>query len=307
MKSIFKRSVQRLALLTSVSVSAVLVSAAHAAVFVSVTVAPPLLPVYAQPPIPAEGYIWTPGHWAWNPDLGDYYWVQGAWVLPPYTGALWTPGYWVWRGAAYHWCPGYWGRTVGYYGGINYGYGYFGSGYEGGYWHHGSFMYNRSVNNIHINNITNVYNAPVTGAGMPSATNRASFSGGTGGQRDAYIGHNRAIAGAPHVSLPSGSPVAVQHEQNFGHINHSERTSGTWSGTSSNTRGPGYSNAVAVTSDFRPRDTYAMQASGNPARWPGGTPYHTHMTYSGHSVQTGNLPLRGAGGRAHGNHGSRHR
>ena len=27
---------------------------------------PPPLPVYEQPPCPVEGYIWTPGYWAWG-------------------------------------------------------------------------------------------------------------------------------------------------------------------------------------------------------------------------------------------------
>ena len=38
---------------------------ASAALFVSVQIAPPALPVYVQPPLPAPGYIWTPGYWAY--------------------------------------------------------------------------------------------------------------------------------------------------------------------------------------------------------------------------------------------------
>ena len=49
---------------------------------IAVDIAPPPLPVYDQPPIPAPGYIWTPGYWAWDDDTG-YYWVPGTWVLPP--------------------------------------------------------------------------------------------------------------------------------------------------------------------------------------------------------------------------------
>ena len=63
---------------------------ANAGVFLSVTVAPPALPVYVQPPLPAPGYIWTPGYWAYG-DAG-YYWVPGVWVSPPRAGVLWTPG-----------------------------------------------------------------------------------------------------------------------------------------------------------------------------------------------------------------------
>lgn len=48
---------------------------AHAGVFVSVNFAPPVLPVYVQPPLPAAGYIWTPGYWAYG--AAGYYWVPG--------------------------------------------------------------------------------------------------------------------------------------------------------------------------------------------------------------------------------------
>ena len=88
---------------------------------VSVNVAPPPLPVYEQPIIPGDGYVWAPGYWAWGPD--GYYWVPGTWVTPPELGLLWTPGYWAWDDGAYFWHAGYWGHR-GFYGGINYGYGY---------------------------------------------------------------------------------------------------------------------------------------------------------------------------------------
>src|ERR1017187_10551898 len=113
-------------------------TAAHARVFVSVGIAPPAIPIYAQPISPGYGYIWTPGYWAWGED--GYYWVDGAWVYPPYAGALWTPGYWGWADTGYDWYPGYWGLNVGYYGGINYGFGYFGTGFYGGFWEGGRFF-----------------------------------------------------------------------------------------------------------------------------------------------------------------------
>ncbi len=70
------------------------------------------------------GYLWTPGYWAWSDDIQDYYWVPGTWVLAPQPGYLWTPGYWGGEGAVFLWHAGYWGPQVGFYGGINYGYGY---------------------------------------------------------------------------------------------------------------------------------------------------------------------------------------
>ncbi len=138
---------------------------------------PPALPDYDQPPPPADGYIWTPGYWAWGPS--GYYWVPGAWVEPPYMGALWTPGYWGFYGGRYGFYPGHWGRHIGFYGGINYGFGYVGLGYEGGYWNSGRFFYNRVYNHIderHVHNVYN-YNAGYRARGVP----RASFNGGQRG------------------------------------------------------------------------------------------------------------------------------
>src|ERR1035438_5436209 len=63
---------------------------AQVGINISVNLAPPELPVYEQPAIPAEGYLWTPGYWAWSGDYQGYYWVPGTWVLVPQPGFLWT-------------------------------------------------------------------------------------------------------------------------------------------------------------------------------------------------------------------------
>jgi hypothetical protein len=120
--------------------AAVLVTASapsFAGTFVSVTVAPPPLRVYAQPPCPGDGYIFTPGYWAYGP--AGYTWAAGAWVLAPHPGFLWTPGYWGFINDAYLWHGGHWGLRVGYYGGVNYGFGYTGHGFHGGHWEGGHF------------------------------------------------------------------------------------------------------------------------------------------------------------------------
>ena len=163
---------------------------------VSITIGPPPLPVYEQPPCPTEGYIWTPGYWAYDYDYGDYYWVPGTWVTVPEVGLLWTPGYWGWGGESFVFYEGYWGPRVGFYGGINYGYGYFGEGYEGGRWDEGRFFYNRSVNNVNITEIHNVYNTTV---------NRVSYNGGNGGIERRPTPQEEAVAHERHVP-----PVAVQ-------------------------------------------------------------------------------------------------
>src|ERR1700720_975280 len=126
---------------------------------VSITIAPPELPVYTQPMAPAEGYLWTPGYWAYGDE--GYFWVPGTWVMAPEPGFLWTPGYWGWHNDSYAWNEGYWGNRVGFYGGVNYGYGYGGSGYEGGYWNHNRFSYNSSVNNFGGEHFRNTYDKRV--------------------------------------------------------------------------------------------------------------------------------------------------
>ncbi len=147
------------------------------------TEAPPPLPDYQQPPAPADGYIWTPGYWAWSP--AGYYWVPGAWVEPPYMGALWTPGYWGFYGGRYLFYPGHWGLHIGFYGGINYGFGYIGLGYEGGYWNGGHFFYNRVYNNLNLRAVHNVYSYRATNRMVANRMNnapRASYRGPGGVQ-----------------------------------------------------------------------------------------------------------------------------
>ncbi len=135
---------------------------AQISVGISVNFGPPALPVYDQPLCPGDGYIWTPGYWAWDNDGDDYYWVPGTWVTAPEVGYLWTPPWWGWENNAFFFHDGYWGPQVGFYGGISYGFGYFGHGYEGGRWQGDHFYYNREVNNINVTNIRNVYNERVT-------------------------------------------------------------------------------------------------------------------------------------------------
>src|SRR5262249_35718224 len=148
---------------------------AQVAVGVSVNFAPPDLPVYEQPPCPGEDYIWTPGYWDWDGD--DYFWVPGTWVLAPEPGFFWTPGYWAWGPSGFFFTAGYWGPVVGFYGGVDYGFGYFGHGYEGGRWERGHFFYNRTVSNVNVTVIHNTYNTTIVNRNVT----RVSYNGGNGG------------------------------------------------------------------------------------------------------------------------------
>jgi len=165
---------------------------------------PPELPVYEQPPIPAPGYVWAPGYWGIGP-VG-YYWVPGTWVLPPTVGLLWTPGYWAWRDGIYVWSAGYWGPHVGFYGGVNYGYGYGGAGYEGGRWDNGVFIYNRTVNNFGNVTITHVYEKAVY---VEPGASRVSFNGGSGGTTVRPTQEEQTAANEHHVAA---IPSQLQHD-----------------------------------------------------------------------------------------------
>ncbi|QAU23798.1 hypothetical protein EO087_07205 [Dyella sp. M7H15-1] len=169
---------------------------------ISINVAPPPLPIYEQPPMPAVGYIWTPGYWAWADD--GYYWVPGTWVLAPFVGALWTPGYWGWSDGVYVFHEGYWGTRVGFYGGINYGYGYTGEGYAGGHWGPGGFYYNQSVNQFGGVHVTNVYHQTVVNH---VTINHISYNGGNGGVAAQPTPEQATYARERHTP-----PVAAQQQ-----------------------------------------------------------------------------------------------
>jgi hypothetical protein len=186
---------------------------------ISITIPPPVLPVYALPPIPGPDYIWAPGYWAYGDD--DYYWVPGTWVLAPEPGLLWTPGYWAWHDGVYGWNAGYWGPHIGYYGGINYGFGYGGHGYDGGHWDHGAFFYNTAVIHVNTTIIRNTYNKIVINN---TTINKVSFNGGQGGTTAKPNSHELEFANEHHVPA---TEIQSQHEHSasgnhalFASVNH---------------------------------------------------------------------------------------
>ncbi len=166
---------------------------------------PPPLPVYDQPECPAPGYIWTPGYWAYAP--AGYYWVPGTWVMPPRPAVLWTPGYWGWSGAVFLFHAGYWGPHVGFYGGVNYGFGYGGAGYEGGRWEGNDFHYNTAVNNVNVTNIHNTYNVTVVNN---ITVNKVSYNGGNGGLAVQPTAHEQAAMQEQHLQATAEQ---MQHRQ----------------------------------------------------------------------------------------------
>jgi hypothetical protein len=120
--------------------------------------------------------------------------------MPPEIGFLWTPGYWGWDGRGFLFNEGYWGTSVGFYGGVDYGYGYFGHGYEGGRWTNRQFYYNTTLNRVNFSLNHHVYNTRVS-----ETVNRVSYNGGAGGINSRATAQEEVAAHDRHVS-----PVAVQ-------------------------------------------------------------------------------------------------
>jgi hypothetical protein len=178
--------------------------ASSAQIILSIGFAPPPLPVYEQPLCPSAGYIWTPGYWAYAQE--GYFWVPGTWEMAPQPGLLWTPGYWGWNDSAFVFNEGYWGTQIGFYGGVNYGFGYAGVGYQGGYWNNGAFYYNRSVNNV--TNVTNVYTKTVIVNNV--TVNNVSYNGGSGGITYRPNAEEQKATSENHVARTSAQ---VQHVQ----------------------------------------------------------------------------------------------
>ncbi len=223
-------------------------------VAISVRFGPPALPVYEQPLCPGDGYIWNPGYWAWDGD--DYYWVPGTWVLAPEVGFLWTPPWWGWDGGVFLFHEGWWGPQVGFYGGIDYGFGYFGSGFVGGRWDGGRFFYNRSVTNINVVNIHNVYNETV----VNRTVNHVSYNGGQGGIEARPSASEEAALREHHVG-----PVALQ-------TRHVEEARGNRDLRASVNRGRPPVAATARPADFKNDAMPAREAGGAFNENRGGSP-----------------------------------
>jgi hypothetical protein len=181
-------------------------SSAQISVGVAVHIGPPALPVYEQPICPGAGYLWTPGYWAYGDD--GYYWVPGTWVMAPTVGFLWTPGYWGWGGGGYFWHAGYWGPHVGFYGGIDYGFGYGGVGFVGGRWNGGVFAYNTAVMHVNTTVIHNTY-VDKTVINNVTVNNHVSYNGGTGGVTARPTSAERTAENEHHIAPTS---MQTQHE-----------------------------------------------------------------------------------------------
>lgn len=279
-----------------------LMPVAQAGVFVSITVAPPVMPVYVQPVCPEVGYMWTPGYWAYG-DAG-YFWVPGVWMAPPAVGMLWTPGYWGWGGGVYAWNAGYWGPHVGFYGGVNYGFGYGGVGFLGGRWEGGRFAYNSAVVNVGagfhsyhetvvVNNIHTSYNGGAGGLGARP----------TPGERSAMAEHHMG----PTASQNSHHEMASHDRSNFASVNHGRPSNAAMSraGASHNAGGAAH-NAGGASHNTGGASHNAGGAShntGGAGKSGGAGP--SHNTGGGGAAHS-NASKAPSGGASHGGGGASH-
>jgi hypothetical protein len=261
-----------LLMLVVASLSAASYAQISVGVGISVHIGPPALPVYAQPICPGPGYLWTPGYWAWNDDAG-YYWVPGTWVVAP-VGLLWTPGYWGWAGGAYVWNAGYWGPHIGFYGGINYGFGYGGVGFVGGEWRGGAFFYNRAVMNVSVTSVTNVYTKTVV-----VNENHVAFNGGEGGIAARPTPEEEAAAHeqhtAPLAAQTQQEHLASQNRANFATENHGSPSIA----------------ATAKAGDFSPHSAVAARSAGGEYHAPTMSPSEARASSpAGHETPTESHP-----------------
>jgi WXXGXW repeat (2 copies) len=222
---------------------------------ISVHIGPPALPVYEQPICPGAGYLWTPGYWGWNDD-GGYYWVPGTWVVAP-VGMLWTPGYWGWNNGLYVWNAGYWGPHIGFYGGINYGFGYGGVGFVGGEWRGGAFFYNTAVMHVDTVHITNVY---VNRTVIVNNESHVAFNGGEGGVAVHATAQEEAYSREPHAP-----PVAAQ-------VQHEHAASQNRAMFASENHGAPAVAATARPGEFSGHGVVAARAAGAPYHAPAMSP-----------------------------------
>lgn len=254
---------------------------AHGQVAIAVTVAPPELPVYEQPLCPEEGWMWVPGYWAWGDD--GYYWVPGQWVPAPYEGALWTPPWWGWEDGRYLFHDGYWGDDVGYYGGIDYGYGYMGVGFVGGEWRDGRFAYNTAVMRVDPTVVRNTYvNETVVRNTTIVNDRRVAYTGGPGGvHHDPTPVERRAMTGrhtAPTPVQQQEIQAARSNRTSYAKVNNGRpqtvvvaRPAGA--GRNEGDRGPNRNEVPGARQQERPGEM------GNPSRNESRPPSRTEPEY----------------------------
>ena len=262
-------------------------------VSISANIAPPPLPVYEQPPCPVDGYLWCPGYWAYTED--GYFWVPGIWVLPPRYGYLWTPPYWGFEAGVYGFHPGYWGPHVGFYGGVNYGYGYWGSGFGGGRWNGNHFSYNTAVVNVNRTVIHNTY-VDKTVIVNNSSNRRISYNGGPGGIAARPSTREQTAVRESHVQPTVDQTTHIQqaraNKAQFANVNHGrpETVAMNQSGTHLEHE-PARTKTVQPTANPSPNNNRPASPSDHNANHVNATNHHDQKTNHPPAIPQHYVPL----------------
>jgi len=99
------------------------------------------------------------------------------------------------------------GRHVGYYGGVDYGFGYGGIGFTGGEWRGHEFAYNTAVTRVNQSVIRTTYNDPaIVQRNTIANRSRISYNGGPGGIQHAATSEERVADRDQHTA-----PQASKH------------------------------------------------------------------------------------------------
>jgi hypothetical protein len=271
-------------------------SFAQVSVGISITagIPPPALPVYSQPLCPSDGFLWIPGYWAYTD--GGYFWVPGVWVRPPQFGYLWTPAYWGYGGGVYGFHAGYWGPHVGFYGGINYGYGYSGSGFYGGRWEGNSFRYNTAVVNVNRTVVHNTYvDRTVVVNHTTVVNNRTSFNGGPAGISARPTPQEESAIRERHVQATSEQnshmQQARQDRNQFASVNHGRPSTTAMNKPGGNRYDPHGSGSTAHAMNSQPNLQHQQANNNHPTPQQHQQPSNNHPVPQQHQQAANNHPV----------------
>ena len=151
---------------------------------------------------------------------------------------------------------------MGYYGGVNYGFGFGGIGFAGGEWRGGNFAYNTAV--MHVNETiihTTYVNRTIVEAGIVANPNHVAYNGGPHGIQHAPTAAEQAAAQQKHTP-----PTASRRSTDCGQGRQDLVCEGQW-------RAPGES--------CRQADCCTKGSSGRAKRAEtGGARLHRGLKYS---------------------------
>jgi hypothetical protein len=214
---------------------------------------------------------------------------------------------------------------VGYYGGVNYGFGYMGIGFAGGMWRGGVFAYNTAVMHVGIGGgwAHNTYeDRAIVDRNTVARGSRVAFSGGPGGinhpataeervaERDQHVGatsfqsQHLATARADHTSYAKangGRPQNLAASRPLAAESHPAPATRGTPGVGPGARSNASFNAAHTTAHSSTRTSTITTKSYSTPRPGGASVAHTttHTTTTGSRAGGGEPRGGGGGGKEH--------